>query len=237
MKLLAKEKKEKTNGNKNIMGEYLRIIGENQTPVRKDIPIRSNAFEMDNQTKIRKIARHFEEIMNILGLDLNDDSLKGTPMRVANMYIEEIFSGLEPKNKPEVTLFENKFSYKQMLVEKDIGVNSFCEHHFVPIVGKAHIAYISNGYVIGLSKINRIVDFFSRRPQIQERLTEQIAQELKKVLHTDDVAIVIEAEHMCVAIRGIKDHGSSTTTSSYHGKFLKKEFRNEFLTHIYSTHK
>jgi GTP cyclohydrolase I len=124
-----------------------------------------------------------------------------------------------------------------MLVEKDIRVNSFCEHHFVPIVGKAHVAYISNGFVIGLSKINRIVDYFARRPQVQERLTEQIAQELKKVLHTDDVAIVIEAEHMCIAIRGIKDHGSSTTTSSYHGRFLKKEFKNEFLTHVYSANK
>jgi len=151
------------------------------------------------------------------------------------MYIEEIFSGLNPKNKPDVTLFENKFDYNQMLIEKDIRVNSFCEHHFVPIIGKAHVAYISNGYVIGLSKINRIVEYFSRRPQVQERLTEQIAEELIKVLHTDDVAIVIEAEHMCVAIRGIKDHGSSTITSSYNGKFLNEQVKNEFFMHLYSS--
>jgi len=233
MKIQPKMQSAKMNGND--LNEYLRIIGENHTVTSKDNPLRKDAFNTDDTVKIREIAKHFEEIMNVIGLDLSDDSLKGTPMRVAKMYIEEIFSGLNPKNKPDVTLFENKFDYNQMLIEKDIRVNSFCEHHFVPIIGKAHVAYISNGYVIGLSKINRIVEYFSRRPQVQERLTEQIAEELIKVLHTDDVAIVIEAEHMCVAIRGIKDHGSSTITSSYNGKFLNEQVKNEFFMHLYSS--
>jgi GTP cyclohydrolase IA len=214
--------------------EYLRIIGDNHAATSKDTPIRADAFQIDDEAKIANIAWHFEEIMNTLGLDLNDDSLKGTPLRVAKMYVSEIFSGLNPDNKPDATLFENKFQYNQMLVEKDIKVHSYCEHHFVPIIGKAHVAYISNGQVIGLSKINRLVDYFSRRPQVQERLTEQIAEELKKVLHTEDVAIIIEAEHMCVAMRGVKDHGSSTTTSSYHGRFLQNDTKNEFLKYVYS---
>jgi GTP cyclohydrolase I len=150
------------------------------------------------------------------------------------MFVNEIFSGLDPKNKPEVTLFDNKFQYNQMLVEKDIKVHSYCEHHFVPITGKAHVAYISNGKVIGLSKINRIVDYFARRPQVQERLTEQIAEDLKKILKTEDVAVVIEADHMCVVMRGVKDQESSTTTSSFHGKFLEKDYKNEFLTYVYA---
>lgn len=214
--------------------EYLRVIGDNHAATTKDTPLRPDAFNIDDEAKISTIAWHFEEIMNTLGLDLNDDSLKGTPLRVAKMYVKEIFNGLDPQNKPESTLFENKFQYNQMLVEKDIKVHSYCEHHFVPIVGKAHVAYISNGQVVGLSKINRLVDYFSRRPQVQERLTEQIAEELKKILRTEDVAIIIEAEHMCVALRGIKDHGSSTTTSSYHGKFLQNDTKNEFLKYVYS---
>ncbi len=237
MKIQSNEVPGKLNGNGKNLDEYLWIIGENHIATSKENPLRNDAFLEDDDLKTRKIAHHFREIMNIIGLDLNDDSLKGTPLRVAQMYIKEIFAGLNPLNKPEITLFENKFGYKQMLVEKDIRVNSFCEHHFVPFIGKAHVAYISNGYIIGLSKINRIVDYFSHRPQVQERLTEQIAHELKSVLQTDDVAVVIEAEHLCVSLRGIKDHGSSTLTSSYYGKFLQEEVKNEFLSHIYSSKK
>jgi len=212
--------------------DYLKIIsGENNTDEFKYV-LDSNA--LDSQSKIDLISKHFEEIMKILGLDLEDDSLKDTPNRVAKMYVNEVFSGLNPENKPSVTLFDNKYNYEEMLVERDIKVHSYCEHHFVPIIGKAHVAYISNGKVIGLSKINRIVDFFARRPQVQERLTVQIAEELKKVLQTEDVAVAITADHMCVTLRGIKDQDSSTYTSSYHGKFKEREYRQEFLDQIKS---
>jgi GTP cyclohydrolase I len=187
---------------------------------------------LDEDSRIELIAIHFEEIMRILGLDLEDDSLKDTPRRVAKMYVKEVFSGLSKSNKPSITLFDNDYNYEEMLLEKDIKVHSFCEHHFVPIIGKAHVAYISSGKVIGLSKINRIVDFFSRRPQVQERLTVQIAEELKKALQTEDVAVAITADHMCVTLRGIKDQDSSTYTSSFHGKFKEKEYRKEFLDQI-----
>ncbi|GIV28047.1 MAG: GTP cyclohydrolase 1 [Bacteroidia bacterium] len=171
--------------------------------------------------------------MLTLGLDLTDDSLKRyTPKRVAKMYVQEVFSGLNPENKPKVALFENKYQYKEMLVEKDILLHSFCEHHFVPIIGKAHVAYISNGNVIGLSKINRIVQYYAKRPQVQERLTLQIANELKNVLKTNDVAVLIDAKHMCVSMRGIEDVSSSTVTASYHGKFLEEATKNEFLNII-----
>jgi GTP cyclohydrolase I len=226
--------KQKINGNKDNYHEFLRIIGDNHATTSINTPLRKEAFEADDNAKIAKIAWYFEEIMNTLGLDLSDDSLKGTPLRVAKMYVQEIFSGLNPDNKPDATLFDNKFHYNQMLVEKDIKVHSYCEHHFVPIIGKAHVAYIANKQVIGLSKINRIVDYFARRPQVQERLTVQIAEDLKKVLNTEDVAVVIEAEHMCVAMRGVKDHGSSTTTSSFNGKFLEADTKNEFLKYVYS---
>lgn len=223
------------NGNSEGYYEVLRVIGDAHIATSKETPVRKDAFLLDDQSKIDKIALHFEEIMDTLGLDLNDDSLKGTPKRVAKMFVNEVFSGLNPKNKPEVTLFKNKFQYNQMLVEKDIKVHSFCEHHFVPITGKAHVAYISSGQVIGLSKINRIVDYYSRRPQVQERLTEQIAEELKNILKTEDVAVVIEADHMCVIMRGIKDQNSSTTTGSYHGRFLETEYKNEFLTYTFGS--
>ena len=157
--------------------------------------------------------------MNVMGLDLTDDSLKGTPKRVAKMYIDEIFSGLNPANKPKVALFDNKYQYNQMLVEKNISFYSNCEHHFVPIIGKAHIAYISSGKVIGLSKLNRIVQYYAKRPQVQERLTNQIANELKQILETDDVAVIIDAKHLCVSSRGIKDDTSATVTSYYGGAF------------------
>ncbi len=208
----------------------LKVISDNTTNNALELIIDSNA--LDNDSKIEIISKHFEEIMRVLGLDLKDDSLRDTPIRVAKMYVNEVFSGLNPENKPSITLFDNKYNYEEMLVEKDIKVHSFCEHHFVPITGKAHVAYVSNGKVIGLSKINRIVDYFARRPQVQERLTVQIAEELKKVLQTEDVAVAITADHMCVTLRGIKDQDSSTYTSSFHGKFKDKEYRREFLDQI-----
>jgi GTP cyclohydrolase I len=188
---------------------------------------------MDDDLKVELIEKHFKEIMHILGLDLSDDSLRGTPHRVAKMYVKEVFAGLNPKNKPEPKLFENKYKYKEMLVEKDITFFSHCEHHFVPIYGKAHVAYISNGNVIGLSKINRIVQYFSKRPQVQERLTMQIGNDLREILGTEDVAVILDANHMCVSSRGIKDTSSSTVTSFYSGKFeTDEQSRNEFLKYL-----
>lgn len=207
-------------------------LGNEHIGTSKDTPLRPDAFDIDDEEKMYLIQDHFKSIMEIMGLDLTDDSLKGTPQRVAKMYIKEIFSGLNPKNKPKVSLFENKYQYNQMLVEKNITLYSNCEHHFVPIVGKAHVAYISNGNVIGLSKINRIVEYYSKRPQVQERLTEQIAEELKSILQTDDVAVVVDAEHLCVSSRGIKDVNSATVTSHYSGKFKNNDTKNEFLKYI-----
>lgn len=197
-----------------------------------ETPLREDAFDMCDDEKMKIIARHFREIMNTLGLDLTDDSLRGTPARVAKMFVKEIFSGLDPKNKPAISLFDNKFNYKQMLVEKGITFYSNCEHHFVPIIGKAHVAYISSGKVIGLSKINRIVQYYARRPQVQERLTVQIANELKSVLQTEDVAVVIDAVHLCVSSRGIKDTNSSTVTAEYGGAFLDSGKMEEFLRYV-----
>jgi len=197
-----------------------------------DTPLRPDAFEMDDDTKVELIAKHFAGIMEVLGMDLEDDSLKDTPKRVAKMYVKEIFSGLNPANKPKPTLFKNQFQYKQMLVERNIAVFSNCEHHFVPIVGKAHVAYISNGQVIGLSKLNRIVQYCSQRPQVQERLTMQIANMLKEALGTEDVAVIIDAHHHCVSSRGIRDAGSTTLTAEYSGQFLSAETKNEFLKYI-----
>jgi GTP cyclohydrolase I len=208
------------------------LIGDEHIGTSLETPLRSDAFELSDKEKMKIIERNFREIMLTLGLDLNDDSLRGTPKRVAKMYVEEIFSGLNPANKPSVALFENKYKYKEMLVEKDITFYSNCEHHFVPIIGKAHVAYISNGYVIGLSKINRIVQYFAKRPQVQERLTVQIANELKKILKTEDVAVLIEASHLCVSSRGIQDITSATVTASYHGKFNEESTRQEFLKYI-----
>ena len=197
--------------------------------VSTQTPLRQDAFAMDDKTKIEMIAKHFREIMNIMGLDLTDDSLKDTPNRVARMYINEQFSGLNPANKPKITLFENKYNYKQMVIEKDISFYSNCEHHFVPIIGKAHIGYISSGVVVGLSKLNRIVEYYAKRPQVQERLTIQIANELMDALKTEDVAVVIEAKHLCVSSRGIKDDTSTTTTSALFGQFLGMDTRSEFI--------
>lgn len=207
-------------------------IGNDHVFSSIETPLRSDAFAMDDDVKIELIEKHFRHIMEIMGLDLTDDSLKGTPKRVAKMYITEVFSGLDPKNKPAVTLFDNKYKYDQMLVEKDISVFSNCEHHFVPIYGKAHVAYISSGKVIGLSKLNRIVEYFAKRPQVQERLTVQIANELKEALQTEDVAVVIDAQHMCVQSRGIRDSGSSTVTAFYGGKFQEEVTKKEFLSYL-----
>ncbi len=212
--------------------EQLESIGQNHIATSIDTPLREDAFELDDATKIDKIAVHFKEIMNILGLDLTDDSLQGTPKRVAKMYVKEIFKGLNPENKPATRMFDNKFGYNQLLIEKDISFYSHCEHHFVPIHGKAHIAYISNEGVVGLSKLHRIVDYFARRPQVQERLTNQIGEELKHMLDTEDVAVVLDAAHMCVSMRGIQDQTSTTITSFYSGKFNEEATRNEFLRYI-----
>lgn len=206
-------------------------IGDNHVMTSADTPLRADAFELDDNLKIELIEEKFAEIMHILGLDLEDDSLKGTPHRVAKMYVKEIFSGLNPANKPKIALFENKYKYREMLVEKDISFYSNCEHHFVPIIGKAHVAYISNGYVIGLSKINRIVQYYAKRPQVQERLTLQIAEAIKEATRCEDVAVVINAQHLCVSSRGVGDVNSATVTSSFSGKFLNEQARNEFFAY------
>jgi len=207
-------------------------MGDEHVGTSADTPLREDAFAMDDELKIELIEKHFREIMNIMGLDLTDDSLQGTPRRVAKMFVQETFSGLNPANKPKPTLFDNRYQYNQMLVEKDITVHSTCEHHFVPIIGLAHVAYISSGKVIGLSKLNRIVQFYAKRPQVQERLTVQIANEFKQVLQTEDVAVVIDAKHLCVCTRGVNDTASSTVTVHYSGKFKEEAVRNEFLKHI-----
>ncbi|MBX2870979.1 MAG: GTP cyclohydrolase I FolE [Saprospiraceae bacterium] len=207
-------------------------LGDQHVGTAMDTPMKPDAFAISDEEKMNKISNHFAEIMDILGMDLEDDSLSGTPRRVAKMFVKEIFYGLDPKNRPSISLFENKFRYRQMLVEKDITVKSFCEHHFLPIYGRAHIAYIANGQVVGLSKLNRIVDYYSRRPQVQERLTMQIAEELKQVLNTEDVAVYIDAKHMCVQARGIEHEHCSTVTTEYCGKFLNENIRAEFLQSI-----
>lgn len=207
-------------------------MGEDHVPGSADTPLREDAFDIDDKTKIELIEKHFSQIMHVLGLDLTDDSLKGTPRRVAKMYVEEIFSGLHPANKPKIKLFDNKYKYNEMLVEKNITFYSNCEHHFVPIIGKAHVAYISSGQVIGLSKINRVVQYFSKRPQVQERLTVQIANELKQILQTEDVAIVMDASHLCVSSRGVHDTNSRTVTSHYSGRFQNNATKTEFLKFI-----
>ncbi len=207
-------------------------IGDEHISTSVETPLRKDAFVLSDEEKRKRIEFHFREIMETLGLDLNDDSLKGTPARVAKMYVNEIFSGLDPANKPAIALFDNKYKYEQMLVEKDITFYSNCEHHFVPIIGKAHVAYISSGSVIGLSKLNRLVDYYARRPQVQERLTVQIAAELKKILKTEHVAVVIEAKHLCVSSRGIKDTNAQTITSYYDGLFNEESTKQEFLSYL-----
>ena len=192
-------------------------------------PLRSDAFELSNEDKISQIADKFKDIMVLLGLDLNDDSLRGTPLRVAKMYVNEAFSGLNPLNKPEIRLFENKYEYKEMLIEKNIKVHSHCEHHFVPIIGKCHVAYFPGDTVVGLSKLNRIVRHYAKRPQVQERLTRQIAEALMEGLQTQHVAVYLEADHMCVKTRGVEDDQSSTVTMAFHGNFNSDDVKRSFL--------
>jgi GTP cyclohydrolase I len=227
----------KINGSKNGNGKGhwqvdADLLGEFHAATSVETPMKEGAFDLSDEEKMHRIASHFESIMDILGLDLEDDSLRGTPKRVAKMFVKEIFYGLDPKNKPAVSLFENKFGYRQMLIEKKIRVQSFCEHHFLPIYGFATVAYIPNGKVIGLSKLNRIVDYYARRPQVQERLTEQIADELQRTLETKDVAVYMDAKHMCVQARGIEHQHCSTVTTSYNGRFLNESVRSEFLKAI-----
>ena len=216
--------------NKDI--EKLDSIGDNHVGTSEDTPMRDDAFKLSNEEKIDVIKDDVRHIMETLGLDLTDDSLNGTPMRVAKMFVKEIFSGLNPDIKPNASTFENKYKYGEMLVEKNITVYSTCEHHLLPIVGRAHVAYISNGTVVGLSKMNRIVDYFAKRPQVQERLTIQIVRELQNILNTKDVACVIDAKHLCVNSRGIRDVDSSTVTSEFGGKFKNNKTRREFLDYI-----
>ncbi len=208
-------------------------LGDSHVATSIETPLREDAFEMSDDEKKHLIEKHFESIMEVMGLDLTDESLSGTPKRVAKMFVNEIFSGLDPKNKPAMTSFDNIYKYDQMLVEKDITVFSTCEHHFLPIYGVAHVAYISAGRVVGLSKLNRMVQYYAKRPQVQERLTVQIANELKSVLKTDDVAVYIDCQHMCVQSRGVEDTGSSTVTMQYSGRFKHdSKVREEFLAAI-----
>ncbi|MEN9349601.1 MAG: hypothetical protein RL372_579 [Bacteroidota bacterium] len=215
-----------------LTDEEIDAVGDNHISTSVETPMRAGAFDQTEDEKIAAIQEKFAEIMDILGLDLTDDSLKGTPKRVAKMYVKEIFNGLNPANKPQMALFENKYKYNEMLVEKNISFYSNCEHHFVPIMGKAHVAYISSGKVVGLSKLNRLVDYFAKRPQVQERLTMQIAKELQQDLGTDDVAVLIDAKHLCVASRGVEDDTSSTVTAFYGGKFKDEKVKDEFLRYL-----
>ena len=207
-------------------------MGDEHKASSVDTPLRADAFDATDEEKIAAIAPHFKAIMEILGMDLRDDSLRGTPLRVAKMYVKELFQGLNPANMPSMTLFENKFQYNEMLVEKNINFYTNCEHHFVPFFGKAHVAYISSGKVIGLSKLNRLVEYFSKRPQVQERLTMQIGKALQTVLQTQDVAVMMDAKHLCVSSRGVKDDSSNTITSYFGGKFQEEKTKMEFLKFI-----
>ncbi len=215
-----------------IENEIYELIGDNHQMTSADTPLRADAFDKSDAEKMVTIEKHFHIIMEEMGMDMTDDSLQGTPHRVAKMFIQEIFSGLNPANKPKISVFDNSYNYDKMLVEANISFNSTCEHHFLPIVGKAHIGYVSSGKVIGLSKLNRIVDYYSRRPQVQERLIMQIFNELKTVLATDNVIVVMEATHLCVSSRGIKDESSYTSTIQYGGIFNEKENRNDFFNLI-----
>jgi GTP cyclohydrolase I len=216
----------------NALEKHFEELGDDHVSAAEDTPLRKDAFVLSDEEKIARIRGSVNEIMLTLGLDLEDDSLKGTPNRVAKMFVQEIFGGLNPKKRPKSSTFENKYKYGEMLVEKNITLYSTCEHHLLPIVGKAHVAYISKGTVVGLSKMNRIVDYYAKRPQVQERLNIQIVRELQEVLGTQDVACVIDAKHLCVNSRGIRDIESSTVTAEYGGKFKEEAVRREFLDYI-----
>jgi GTP cyclohydrolase I len=209
--------------------EQIKIIGDHHFSTSIKTPLRADAFDTSDDEKIKNIQHHFKMIMQEMGLDLTDDSLSGTPYRVAKMYVKELFYGLNPANKPKLSIFENKYGYKKMLIEQNITIDSACEHHFLPIIGHANVAYIPKDKVIGLSKINRLVDYYARRPQVQERLVLQILNDLQEVLDTKDVIVSVTAKHLCVSSRGIKDQSSFTTTLEYGGCFSKTEVRNEFL--------
>ncbi|WP_456314246.1 GTP cyclohydrolase I FolE [Pseudomonas shirazensis] len=212
--------------------DFLDEIGDNHFSSNAKNPVRQDAFDLSDDEKIERIKKDVENILQTLGMDLTDDSIKGTPNRVAKMFVKEIFGGLNPSKQPKASTFDNNYKYGEMLVEKNITVYSTCEHHLLPIIGRAHVAYISSGRVIGLSKMNRIVEYYAKRPQVQERLTMQIVQELQKALGTEDVACVIDAKHLCVNSRGIKDIESSTVTSEFGGKFKDPQTKREFLDYI-----
>lgn len=227
------ERKSQMSKNESIINQYDEE-GDNHILTSIETPLRADAFEQTDEEKIEIISFHFEKIMFALGLDLSDDSLKGTPYRFAKMYVKELFSGLNPTNKPSLSVFDNKYQYDKLLIEKNISFSSSCEHHFLPIIGKAHVAYKSSGKVIGFSKINRIVQYYAKRPQVQERMTIQILNELKNALDTDDVIVVIDAEHLCVSTRGVEDKTSRTITLEYTGIFTDESKRREFLQFIQS---
>lgn len=230
--MITEEKPKTHTNNQRLNGFSIEDIGDDHLYEGLETPMKKDAIQLSDKEKKHRITLLFEEIMDVMGLDLTDDSLKNTPDRVAKMYIDEVFSGLNVANKPKITLFENKYRYNQMLVEKNITLYSTCEHHFVPIIGKAHVAYISSGKVIGLSKLNRIVQYYAKRPQVQERLTNQIAEDLKHILETEDIAVIIDAKHLCVSSRGIKDESSTTVTSYYGGKFGTPEKIAELQNHL-----
>lgn len=218
--------------NNKMNDERIEEIGDNHIATSAESPIRKDAFDISDEEKIKRIQESVKDILITLGMDLTDDSLQGTPKRVAKAFVNELFMGLNPKNKPKASTFDNNYNYGEMLVEKNIIVYSTCEHHLLPIIGRAHVAYISDGKVIGLSKMNRIVEYFSKRPQVQERLTMQVVQAMQEALGTDDVACVIDAKHLCVNSRGIKDIESSTVTAEFGGKFKDKETKREFLDYL-----
>jgi len=207
-------------------------LGDDHIGTSASTPLRDDAFGLSDEQKIKLIEADFKHILQTLGLDLTDDSLKGTPKRVAKAYINELFSGLNPASKPKLSTFDNNYKYGEMLVEKNIVLYTTCEHHFLPIIGRAHVAYISKGKVIGLSKMNRIVDYYAKRPQVQERLTMQVVQALQEALDTDDVACMIDAKHLCVNSRGIRDIASSTVTAEFGGSFKESKIKQEFLDYI-----
>ncbi len=208
----------------------IELIGDNHISTNTKTPIRTDAFDRTDAEKIENIQKYFGLIMEELGLDLTDDSLSGTPYRVAKMYVKELFYGLDPKNRPKLSTFENKYGYGKMLVEQNITIDSACEHHFLPITGHAHVGYIPNGKVVGLSKINRLVDYYAHRPQVQERLCLQILEDLQQALDTKDVIVMINAKHLCVSSRGIKDKESFTTTMEFGGAFNDQKVREEFFS-------
>ena len=209
--------------------EEIENIGNMHVSTNTETPLRKDAFLRSDEKKIETIQQYFLKIMEELGLDLTDDSLSGTPYRVAKMYVQELFYGLNPKHKPTLATFENKFGYRKMLVKQNITIDSTCEHHFLPITGTAHVAYIPEDRIIGLSKINRLVSYHAHRPQVQERLCMQIKKDLQQALNIESVMVVISAKHLCVTSRGIKDKSSYTTTIEYGGEFNNVETRNEFF--------